>query len=438
MDARKRYLETVMTLCNEAAARFRCERVSVGWLEKGDVRIQGISHTEKFEKKMAAIRKLEEVMEEALDQDSDIVVPVPDGADAISRTHESFSKEQGGTNVASFPLRSADGPVGVLTLERADDPFDDAELRSGRMLSDQVVTRLGDLKKHDRWFGARAWVAVREGAAKLVGVENTGWKLVGLVAAVALAVLIFGGSTYRVEAPFILKSDTLAQVPAGFSGYIAEVNYRLGDEVKEGQVLIRLDTRQLLLEEAGALAEEKKHRSEMQRAEAEGELAQMRIAAALADQAAAKLELTRFRLSQGEIKAPFDGVVVEGDLRERIGSPVEQGEVLMKIAKLDEMYVEGKVDERNLDLISSGGGGEIAFASEPENKFGVEIERIEPLAVADEEGNIFIVRCTFPEGVQDWWRPGMSGLCKINTQRRSYLWMLTHKTVDFLRMKLWW
>lgn len=438
MDSRKRYLETVMTLCNEGAARFRCERVSVGWLEKGDVRLQGISHTEKFEKKMAAIRELEEVMEEALDQDSDIIVPVPDGSDGISRTHELFAKAQGGGSVASFPLRSGENAVGVLTMERAEGAFDEAELRSLRLLGDQVVTRLGDLKKHDRWFGARMWAATREGAAKLVGVEKTGWKMVGLAAAIALAVLIFGGATYRVEAPFILKSDTLAQVPAGFNGYIAEVHYRLGDEVKEGDVLIRLDTRQLLLEEAGALAEQRKHRSEMQRAEAEGELAQMRIAGALAEQAAAKLELTRFRLAQGEITAPFDGVVVEGDLRERIGSPVEQGEVLLKVARLDEMYAEGKIDERNLNLVGAGGGGQIAFASEPETKFSVAIERIEPLAVAEEAGSVFIVRCTFPGGPEEWWRPGMSGLCKIDTTRRSYLWMLTHKTVDFLRMKFWW
>ena len=86
---------------------------------------------------------------------------------------------------------------------------------------DQVVTRLGDLKKHDRWFGARMWGSVRENAAKLMGVENTGWKLIGLAAAVALAVLIFGGSVYRVEAPFILKSDSLAQVPVAQKRIVA-------------------------------------------------------------------------------------------------------------------------------------------------------------------------------------------------------------------------
>jgi len=36
-----------------------------------------------------------------------------------------------------------------------------------------------------------------------------------------------------------------------------------------------------------------------------------------------------------------------------------------------------------------------------------------------------------------WWRPGMTGLCKLSTEKRTLFWILTHRTVDFLRMKLW-
>lgn len=438
MDSRQRYLEAVMTLCNEVAARFRAERVSLGWLEKGNVRLQAISHSEKLEKKMRAVLALEEVMEESLDQDEEVIVPAPDGSDTITRCHEAFADEQAADHLASLPLRLGDEAVAVLTLERSSEGFDEAEMRSLRVLCDQVVTRLGDLKKHDRWFGARWWSWVREQAAKLVGVEHTGWKLIGLSTSLALGVLIFGGSVYRVEAPFILKSDTLMQVPAAFDGYIEEVHFHLGDAVVVDAPLLELDQRELLLEEAGAKAELRRHRSDAQRAEAEGELAKMRSMRALADQSEAKLGMTRYRLSQAQIKAPFSGVVVEGDLRERIGSPVQQGEVLLKLARLDQMYVEGKVHERSIRHLHEGRSGEIAFASRPQEKFQIVVERIEPLAIAEDEGNIFIVRCRITSDPTTWWRPGMSGLCKIETERRSYLWMLTHRTVDFLRMKLWW
>jgi hypothetical protein len=32
----------------------------------------------------------------------------------------------------------------------------------------------------------------------------------------------------------------------------------------------------------------------------------------------------------------------------------------------------------------------------------------------------------------------MSVLCKVDVERRSLWWILTHRTVDFLRLKLWW
>ncbi|NIP96792.1 MAG: GAF domain-containing protein, partial [Akkermansiaceae bacterium] len=105
-------------------------RVSLGWLVKGNMRLQAISHTEKIEKKMRAVLNLEEVMEEALDQDEEVVFPAPAGSDCITRCHERFAEEQSAVHIVSLPLRVADEPVAVLTLERASDPFDEAELHS--------------------------------------------------------------------------------------------------------------------------------------------------------------------------------------------------------------------------------------------------------------------------------------------------------------------
>lgn len=439
LDARPRFLEAAMTLCNEVASRFGCERVSLGWLEHGEVRLQAISHSEKFEKKAGAVRAVEGIMEEALDQDAEIAVPpVGDADDAVTRLHEEFSRSQSVEHLASLPLRSGGEPVGVLTLERSSTPFDEPSLLSLRLVCDQVVSRMVDRKRRDGWFGARWWTAVRAGAARLTGPEHTGWKLLGLAGAVGLAVLVFGRGTYRVEAPFILEADKLAQLPAAFDGYLQEVHFRVGDTVRAGVPLVQLDTRELLVQETEVLAEIRRHRSEVQRAETAGDLAEMRIAAALADEAEAKLESVRDKLARGLVAAPFDGVVIEGDLRERVGSPISQGEVLLTIARLDAMHLEGRVAEGDVHLLEAGAAGEVAFASQPKRKFPVKVERIEPLALPEEGGNVFIVRATFPGGAEPWWRPGMSGLCKIEAGRRSLLWMVTRRTVDFLRMRFWW
>ena len=438
LDTRQRYLEAAMTLCNEVAARFRCDRVSLGVLVNNQVRLQAISHTEKIEKKMEAVLSLEEVMEEALDQDEEVVIPVRPGSDTVVRCHDNFAGGDADINIASIPMRRLGEPEGVLTLERSGDEFDENEMQTLRALCDQVVTRLESLRKRDRWMGARVWAAIREQSSRLVGVQNTGWKLLGLLIAIGLGVLVFGRGNYRVEAPFILKSDTLAQIPASFDGYIEQVHFHVGDQVPSGEPLLDLDQEELLLQEASERAELRRHRSDAQRAQAEGELAKMRSAQAMADQSEARIEMIEYRLQQSVLSSPFDGVVVEGDLRERIGAPVKQGEVLLKIAQLDRLFAEGKVHERNINYLDQGASGEIAFASRPDERFPVILERIEPLAMPGEEGNMFVIRCQLEGSAPDWWRPGMSGLCKIESDRRSYLWMLTHRTVEYLRMKLWW
>src|SRR6266550_1222981 len=59
LNAQSHFMAVTMTLSNELAARHKCDRVSLGWLEHEYVRLQAISHTERFEKKMEAVKALE-------------------------------------------------------------------------------------------------------------------------------------------------------------------------------------------------------------------------------------------------------------------------------------------------------------------------------------------------------------------------------------------
>ena len=439
INGEKRYLAAAMTFVNEVASRYHCPRVSFGWLEGGYVRLQAISHMERFEKKMAVVEGLEAAMEEALDQDEEILWPAVEGSTSVVRDHEAFTREQGTQFMISMPIRLDDEPVGVLTCERSEDHFSESQVAGLRILCDQAARRLGDLKEKDRWIGARMASALREKAAGLVGVENTFAKLAGLVVCGLLIFLLFGQLPYRVDSPFILRSDNLQYLPAPFKGYIDQVYVDVGEEVEEGELLLTLDTRELLLEESAAIANQIRYFREAEKARAENSLAEMNIGLALAEQAKAKLDLVRYHLSLAEVKAPFRGIVVEGDFKELLGAPVEKGDVFFKIARIDKMYVELEVSEREIHLVEVGATGEMAFVSQPEATFSIEVERIDPVAIAKrEEGNVFLVRCRFSEAPADWWRPGMSGVAKIAAGKRNVLWILTHRTVDFLRLLLWW
>jgi len=438
LNAEKRYMAAAMTFCNELSSRYRCDRVSLGWLKGAYVRVQAISHMERFEKKMDVVQTLETAMEEAFDQDEEILWPRPEENLAVVRDHETFSREQGSKYIASLPIRLDDKPVGVATCERSSEPFSEGEIRGLRVLCDQSARRLGDLKRTDRWFGARMATAVREALAKLFGLEHTFIKLMGLVVCAALAVLIFGRLNYRVEASFLLKTDDLAYLPSPFDGYIQEVHVKVGDHVGKMAPLLSLDTRELLLEESTAIANQNRYSREAEKARAQNALADMKVALALEEQAKARLKLVRYHIAHAQLKAPFAGIVVEGDLEELLGAPVKKGDVLFKVARIEKMYAELKVDERDIHELTDRATGEIAFVSRPDLKFPIQVERIDPVAVAEENQNVFLVRAFFPEKVSNWWRPGMSGVAKINVGKRNILWIFTHRTIDFLRIFFWW
>jgi multidrug efflux pump subunit AcrA (membrane-fusion protein) len=257
----------------------------------------------------------------------------------------------------------------------------------------------------------------------------------GLIVA---AFLCFGRLDYRVEAPFALRAEDAAFLSAPFAGYLSEVHVEVGSEVNATDPLASLDARDLLLEEANAIADESRYLREAEKAAGADKPAEMRIAQALAEQARARLEIFRFRRQHAVVRSPFAGVVVEGDLKRRIGAPLKQGDILFRVARLDHLTVECSVSEEDMHELRAGGRGEIAFASLPKQSFPIVIKRIEPVAQPKEHGNVFVVHCVADGLPAGWWRPGMSGVAKLSAGRRSPAWILTHRTLDFVRMHLWW
>ncbi len=442
LNGESRYLAAAMVLCNEVATRHQCERVSLGWLKRGYVRLQAMSHTERFERKMEAVKTLELAMEECLDQDEEIACPQSEDSTTINRDHRTFSHEQGIPNLCSVPLRLGGDACAVLTCERSSGPFSEGDLAHLRLCADQAVRRLDDLRRTDRWFGARWAAGLRRACGKLVGIEHT-WAKIGVLAVTALVLaLILVRVPYRVEGSFTVRSDNVSHLPAPFQGYIRSVEVRVGDAVAPDTLLVSLDTRDLELEQSAAQAERNRHLREAEKARAENALADMRIAEAQVEQTQTRLALIAYRLSQAAIRAPFAGIIVRGDspdeLDQRIGAPVQRGEVLLRATRLEDMFVEVEIDERDIDEITASQTGEVAFASQPHLKYPVTLKRIEPVAQPRERDNVFLARCEFSDVPQAWFRPGMSGVCKVDVEKRTLLWIFTHRTVDFLRMLFWW
>ncbi len=437
VNKEEKFVLAAMLFCNELAARYACDNVSLGWIENGYVRVKAVSRRDHFDKKSEAVAAIEKVMEETFDQDMEVVWPAAQEAACVSRDHQAYANDTACNNVCSIPLRLDEEPIAVVTLERTRKPFSVKEVNAFRLLCDQSVRRLADLKTWDRWIGQVIAERFKEKAAGLLGFEHTWAKLFALAGVFILAVLCFVKVTHRVEATAILRSENVRFLTSPFDGHIDSVSVRLGDSVKSGEPLLQLDQSDLRLEEAGLLAEQARYQREFEKARASNALADMRIAQSRQAQATAQLNIVRHKLAQSIVGAPFDGVVVEGDLKGNIGAPVRQGDVLFRLAKTDMLYVEIEIKEDDMHFYSGMTGGELALASRPNETFGLRLLKVEPVAIAKEGGNVFVMRGVLDSSV-DWWRPGMTGIAKLNAEKRTLLWIFTHKTVEFLRLYFWW
>lgn len=438
LNACEHFLAAAMQLVNSAVVSWRCSRVSLGWLERGYVKLQAISHMERFEPKMELVGRLEAAMEESLDQGEEIFYPAVTEDGLLVRDHEVYAKQQQVDYLLSFPLRFNGEVIAILTCERQEQAFSQEELLAVRITLDQVVTRLQELKKRARPPLVKVQDQLRERSAALLGPEHSLAKLVSLMIVLFLLLSVLVKIPYRVEAPVILRSADVRQVSTPVDGFIEQVHVKLGERVEQDQLLLTLDNRDLHLEESAAVANQLRYLREAEKARARGSLIDMKIAQAQTDQATAQLELIRHRLGQLQVRASIAGVVVEGELDELRGSPVTKGDLLFKLARHEQLYVELKIAERDVHEIAIGQQAKLAFIGQPKLKFPIVLEQLDPVAQAEEAGNVFLATGRTYQAQVDWWRPGMSGVAKIEVGERTILWVLSHRSLDFMRLLLWW
>ncbi|MBI1397474.1 MAG: efflux RND transporter periplasmic adaptor subunit [Betaproteobacteria bacterium] len=280
--------------------------------------------------------------------------------------------------------------------------------------------------------GTRAHAAMR----LLAGPRHPGVKLATVTAAVLLVIAAFVQVDFRVRSPATIEGRIQRAATAPFDGFVAQASARAGDVVHKGDVLARLDDRDLDLQEARSAADAELADRKLREALAKGDAVQVRLAQAEAEQARAELALVRGKLARVTITAPFDGRIVKGDLSQQLGAPVDEGRILFEVAPLDAWRVVLKVDERDIAHLRVGEPGELVLAGLPGMRFDVLVSRISPVAVAEDGRNAFRVEAKVIGG-SDRIQPGMEGVGKIVAGERSLLWVVFHRLVDWARYGAW-
>ena len=437
LQEEKRFMAMAMAMCNELALRFACERVSLGWVDRHDLKLTAVSHVEHFDPKSQATRSLEAVMDEALAQESVLLYPAEPGTDPVLRAHQAYCEKVGATCMTTVPLLHAESVMAVLCLERQAGTLTAAQLWELQLIADAVARWQFTLHAQDRWFGARWWAALNRQASQVFKPSHIALKLTALTVSLLLALLSLLSWPYRVDAALAIRSQDLLFMPAPFDGYLRKVNVHVGEQVAEGAVLVELDTRDLALEASMAEADLLRHSRDSEKAMAAHQLAEMQIAAARAQQSASRLDMIRYQLEHAQVRAPYAGVVIEGDLKKNLGAPVRKGDLLLKLAQTSQAYIELEIDQAYIHEVKVGSRAEFALVGRPQDRYDITISRIDPAAVNRDGRTFYVARADVDGNFEPHWRPGMGGNAKIDVGLRSPLWIMTQRTVRFMREFFW-
>jgi RND family efflux transporter MFP subunit len=431
----QRFASACRALVTDLASRFSCERVSIGFVRRKHSVIAAISHSAKFGQQMNLVRLVGGAMNEALDQRAVILYPPPPDEPNVTRAHADLAKSHGAAAILTTPLFVHDRFIGAVTFERAD-PFDADTIATLDATAAVAGPILEEKRRNDRWLIVKIVLALWTQIARLLGPGHAARKLV-VAASIALTVLFyFWTDTYRVTSDATIEGQVQRAVVAPFNGFILEAPARAGDTVKSGQMIARLDDRDLVLERLKWVTERQRKVLEYEKAMGERNRTEQKISTTQIEQAEAQVRLVDEQLARAQISAPFDGVVISGDLTQSIGAAVQRGQSLFEIAPLDRYRVALDVDESQIADVAVGQHGQLVVSSLPNDSFALEVTKITPVSKAHEGRNTFLVEARLATAATPL-RPGMHGVAKIDVERRRTIWIWTRAFVAWARLIAW-
>lgn len=433
-----RFQAAATAFATEAATLLGCDRASVGFVRRRRVYVRAISHSAHFAKRANLVRALEAAMDECLEAGATVGFPTAPGEVAsVGRAHEALARQYGAGAVLSVPLVRGDAVCGVLTLERPPgSPFDLETMALCEAVASLAGPVLELSRREDRSLISKVSASLRGVAEQLTGPRHTAIKLGAIVVVVLALVVLFARGEFRVTAKALLEAKELRAAAAPFDGFVAEGLARAGDLVTAGQMLGRLDDRELRLERMKWSSQLEQALTQYREALAAREAAKSVILSAQIDQARAQLALLDDQVARTSLRAPVAGVVVSGDLSQRLGAPVERGSVLFEVAPLDAWRLVLQVDEHDIDEVRPGQHGSLVLSAFPARSLGFSVETVTPVASAAEGANTFRVEATLDRAPPEL-RPGMEGVGKVSIDRRRIAWIWTHDAIDWVRLALW-
>lgn len=434
----ERFQQALFDLSNELRRRFHGTRAAIGLYRHGEVQLVALSEAATFEKSSPLVQAYVAAMNEACDLAQPVEATTPEqDAGENYRAHAALLQRTGAGRLLTLPITQQARCMAVVTVEReSPEAFGEEERKwldtFGALFAPVVVQRVDA----ERGSLQRLLDEGRRFLAALLGPRHLLWKAGAVAALFVLALLVLLPVPYRVSAKTVTEGEIQRVAAAPFEGFLAAGYVRAGDTVVKGQPLALLDDHDLRVERAKWASERDQYDNKLREAMATHDLNAVQVTGAQLREAQAQLDLLDDKLARVKVVAPYDGVVVSGDLSQQIGTPVEAGKKLFEIAPLHSYRIILQVDERDIAQVSTGQSGELVITGLAGNAMPFIVAKIMPVATAQDSHNFYRVEAQLKQDSQ-LLLPGMEGVGEIDAGHRKLGWVLLHGLFDWLRLNLW-
>lgn len=428
-------------LVTSLATNLRMARVTIALHEDGQTRVLAGSHLEPPMPQMESTQRRLGAMDEALEQSVSLSWPpsgdVPDAeAERIRIEHEALHRLVGGA-VATVPLGQAGDVFGAVCVERdTARPFTAAELHQLEQLLVLAAPALRWMQRGDESWARRMRRDMLRGWAKLRQPDRLTARRLLIAAALLVAFLASAPLQREVSGRARVEGAEQRVLVAPADGFIKLAHVRPGDRVKAGDALVDLLDGDLRLERERWASQLAQHENAYAAAMAKADRTTASTSMARITEAQSQLALVDEQLARGRVEAPFDALVIQGDLSQAIGTPVRLGDTLLTLATTGRHRVIVEVDEVDIARVHPGQPGQLALSSLPWDRQDLVVERITPLAKAVEGRNVFEVEARLVAARADL-RPGLLGRAEIVVGRLPPLWAWIGHALERARVAWW-
>jgi multidrug efflux pump subunit AcrA (membrane-fusion protein) len=484
--------ETSYAVVNDGKRLVGCDRLSVSLKIAGRTMVEAVSGQEVVEQRSNLVRELTRLCKVVIRSGEDLVYTgntdgcAPDIRDAL----EMYVDESGSKVVVITLLHKPETeqgaqskekvPFGCLVAEQIGDELAPTDMHARtEVVSRHASTALWNSQEHHKIFLKPVLKAMGSPWRMFRG--RTLAKIAAVVGAILVFVLCmaFIPCTLTIEGHGSLLPEDRHKIYAPVAGIVAAVPLDHDERVHSGDIVVKLDSKDLQKELNGLIAERQKAESQFASLSLQADKlrsgqdsqdllqihAQRAEARITAKSTKLRIEIVEEQLESMNVRSPQDGIITTWDARKNLmGRPVEIGTELLQIAATDgEWILEVEVPDDDMGPvlaaqsqlqadIASGRkkAGETLPAyfvtmTDPEHRYQGYVIRIAPsaetMAESEQYKNRHIVKVTvgFSEAVrQDYlarnsikeMRPGAEVRARVDCGRTNLAYYLLRKPIQ--------